>query len=171
MRTPATVVVRPLFSALFPFYPQLYSASTEPHISPATPHLRHMLRSATRREDWVFLRDTSPDGWAPPSPTAAPSGCHSRPSVPKPPWPGHCTEFLQIQLLGHSSADASQSIELHLAWFVQAPDTLCHSFLPSLFIPIRSNWCFMSILAPASTGPSHLQPKDPVPRSPVDSTS
>jgi hypothetical protein len=32
-----------------------------------------MLRSATRREDWVLLRDTSPDGWGPPSPTAAPS--------------------------------------------------------------------------------------------------
>ncbi len=32
-----------------------------------------MLRSATRREDWVLLRDTSPDGWGPPSPTTAPS--------------------------------------------------------------------------------------------------
>jgi len=32
-----------------------------------------MLRSATRREDWVLFRDTSPDGWGPPSPTAAPS--------------------------------------------------------------------------------------------------
>lgn len=32
-----------------------------------------MLRSATRREDWVLLRDTSPDGWGPPSPTTTPS--------------------------------------------------------------------------------------------------
>jgi hypothetical protein len=35
--------------------------------------MRHMLRSANRREDWVLLRDTSPDGWGPPSPTAVPS--------------------------------------------------------------------------------------------------
>ena len=40
---------------------------------PAPPHLRHMLRSATQHDDWVLLRDTSPDGWGPPSPTAAPS--------------------------------------------------------------------------------------------------
>jgi hypothetical protein len=62
------------------FFPPYFSlilnctpASTEPHISPATPHPRHVLRSATRREDWVLPRDTSPDGWAPPSSTAAPS--------------------------------------------------------------------------------------------------
>jgi hypothetical protein len=34
--------------------------------------MRHMLRSTSRREDWV-LRDTSPDGWGPPSPTSPPS--------------------------------------------------------------------------------------------------
>ncbi|KAI0294586.1 hypothetical protein BC826DRAFT_1185707 [Russula brevipes] len=60
-------------SDLYDAYSNPGPPSTEPHISPATPHLRHMLRSATRREDWVLLRDTSPDGWAPPSPTAAPS--------------------------------------------------------------------------------------------------
>jgi hypothetical protein len=69
---------------------------------------------------------------------------HSRPTVTKPPW--HCIKFPQIQLLGRSSADASQPIELHPAWFVQAPDALCHSFLPSLFVPIRSNWSTTSIL-------------------------
>ena len=52
---------------------RLHPASTEPHFSPAPPHLRHVLRSATRREDWAFLRDTSPDGWGPPSPVTAPS--------------------------------------------------------------------------------------------------
>jgi hypothetical protein len=46
------------------FFPPYFSlilsctpASKEPHISPATPHLPHVLRSATRREDWVLPRD------------------------------------------------------------------------------------------------------------------
>ncbi|KAI0272831.1 hypothetical protein BGY98DRAFT_151809 [Russula aff. rugulosa BPL654] len=60
-------------SELYDTYANPGSSSTDPHISPTPPHLRHMLRSATRREDWVLLRDTSPDGWGPPSPTAAPS--------------------------------------------------------------------------------------------------
>ncbi|KAF8462178.1 hypothetical protein DFH94DRAFT_52048 [Russula ochroleuca] len=72
MQTPAPVR-RPSFPTLFTLIPKVHPASTEPHISPTPPHLRHMLRSATRREDWVLLRDTSPDGWGPPSPTAAPS--------------------------------------------------------------------------------------------------
>ncbi|KAI0294590.1 hypothetical protein BC826DRAFT_1185709 [Russula brevipes] len=67
--------------------------STEPHISPATPHRRHMLPSATRREDWVLLRDTSPDGWAPPSPTAAPPTVH-----PAPPYPIANRRFYQLHL-------------------------------------------------------------------------
>jgi hypothetical protein len=71
MRTPTPALVRPLFPPYFARILNCTPASTEPHISPATPHLRHMLRSATRREDWVLLRDT-PHGWAPPSPTAAP---------------------------------------------------------------------------------------------------
>jgi hypothetical protein len=62
-----------LFSRSIRSYPIDTPASTDPHISPTPPHLRHMLRSATRREDWVLLRDTSPDGWGPPSPTTAPS--------------------------------------------------------------------------------------------------
>ncbi|KAI0287556.1 hypothetical protein BC826DRAFT_1043513 [Russula brevipes] len=42
-----------------------------------------MPRSATRREDWVLLLDT-PDGWAPPSPTAAPRQPSIRRSRPDP---------------------------------------------------------------------------------------
>lgn len=62
-----------LFSRSIRSHPIDTPASADPHISPTPPHLRHMLRSATRREDWVLLRDTSPDGWGPPSPTTAPS--------------------------------------------------------------------------------------------------
>ncbi|KAI0284863.1 hypothetical protein BC826DRAFT_1179175 [Russula brevipes] len=79
--------------------------STEPHISPATPHRRHMLPSATRREDWVLLRDTSPDGWAPPSPTAAPSAppLTRQPSIRRLPTRSRTVDFTNFTSRRRSS--------------------------------------------------------------------
>lgn len=58
---------------LYDAYTNRTGLSTEPHLSPPPPHLRHVLRS-TRRESWGTLRDASPDAWGPPPPpSAAPS--------------------------------------------------------------------------------------------------
>ncbi|KAI0291765.1 hypothetical protein BC826DRAFT_1186828 [Russula brevipes] len=49
-------------SDLYDAYSNPGPPPTESHISPASPHMRHMLRSATRREDWVLLVTHSPMG-------------------------------------------------------------------------------------------------------------
>jgi hypothetical protein len=109
--TPVPVVVRPLFSALFRFYPQLYPAPTEPHISLATLHLRHMLPgrsvAATRREDWVLLRDTSPGRWATDGPHHLQlqrhlAGVAATPDRQFPSRPGIALSSHKSQLLGRS---------------------------------------------------------------------
>lgn len=60
------------------------SSTTEPHLSPPPPHLRHVLRS-TRRENWGTLRDASPDAWGPPSPAATATTVPSAPPLTRQP--------------------------------------------------------------------------------------
>ncbi|KAH9959188.1 hypothetical protein BC827DRAFT_518823 [Russula dissimulans] len=64
-----------------------------------------MLRSATRRDDWVLLRDTSPDGWGPPSPTAVPSAppLTRQPSIRRPPGRSRTVDFTDFTSRRRSS--------------------------------------------------------------------
>jgi len=73
-------------SPLSSIVPSVYRAT----YLPATPHLRHMLRSATRRKD-------SPLWMSPATFNCSAIWPHSQPAVPRPPW--HCIEIPQIQLL------------------------------------------------------------------------
>jgi hypothetical protein len=56
-----------------PYFSFILPASKEPHISPATPHLRHVLHLPHDARIGFSLVTHPPDGWAPPSSTAAPS--------------------------------------------------------------------------------------------------
>jgi len=62
-----------------------------------------MLRSATRHDDWVLLRDTSPDGWG--SPTAVPSAppLTRQPSIRRPPGRSRTVDFTDFTSRRRSS--------------------------------------------------------------------
>jgi len=105
-------------SDLWDAYANPGPSSTEPHISPTPPHLRHMLRSATRRDDWVILRETSPDPWGPPSPTAVPSAppLTRQPSIRRPPGRSRTVDFTDFtsrrRLSGREGNNTTPSTEL-----------------------------------------------------------
>jgi len=71
-----------------------------------------MLRSATRREDWVLLRDTSPDGWGPPSPTTAPSAppLTRQPSIRRLPARSRTVDFTDFTSRRRSSGREGNNI-------------------------------------------------------------
>ncbi|KAI0301546.1 hypothetical protein B0F90DRAFT_1717962 [Multifurca ochricompacta] len=81
------------------------SSISEPHLTPAPPQLRHMLRSATRREDWGLLRETSPDGWGPPSSAPVPSASPltRQPSIRRPPARSRTVDFTDFTSRRRSS--------------------------------------------------------------------
>lgn len=70
-----------------------------------------MLRSATRHEDWVLLRDTSPDGWGPPSPTAVPSAppLTRQPSIRRLPARSRTVDFTDFTSRRRSSGREGNS--------------------------------------------------------------
>lgn len=70
-----------------------------------------MLRSATRREDWVLLRETSPDGWGPPSPTAVPSAppLTRQPSIRRLPARSRTVDFTDFTSRRRSSGREGNS--------------------------------------------------------------
>jgi hypothetical protein len=71
-----------------------------------------MLRSATRREDWVLLRDTSPDGWGPPSPTAVPSAppLTRQPSIRRLPARSRTVDFTDFTSRRRSSGREGNNV-------------------------------------------------------------
>ena len=70
-----------------------------------------MLRSATRREDWVLLRETSPDAWGPPSPTAVPSAppLTRQPSIRRLPARSRTVDFTDFTSRRRSSGREGSS--------------------------------------------------------------
>lgn len=138
-----------------------------------------MLRSATRREDWVLLRDTSPDGWGPPSPPSAPP-LTRQPSIRRLPARSRTVDFTDFTSRRRSSGregnnrdvppgaepEADDSAAQTFPWSPLSPNTT--SVPPRRFFPSRRPelpWSPIpeSASASASTGTGLGMGTGPVP--------